>query len=169
MIMKKILLSLLISALVITIADAQSTWMNYKIDSRLSAKVPNEPKPVDENTVMASDNDGCAYLITIADFQQLAGLDSAKLAPLAATPEFAGALKTGILSKMPGYTMSDVKVGNWNGYVCYNVDGGNDTQKVKIYTFMVIVGSKLYNLSAVVPAALAFTGKDDFFASLKLN
>jgi len=168
--MKKFLLLLLITSLsVTTVTKAQNAWINYKIDNRLSAKLPVEPKKVDENSVMASDNDGATYVITIADFEKLAGLDSAKIAPMATTAEFAGSLKTGMLSKMPGYTLGDVKVGKWKGYTCYNVEGGNGELKVKTYTFMVIVGSKLYALSAVLPASLTFSGKDDFFASVALN
>jgi len=111
--MKKIILLLMVSLSVITIAKAQNPWIVYKIDSKLSAKVPNQPKPVDENSVMSSDNDGAAYIITIADFEKLAGIDSVKLAPMENTPEFANSLRTGMLSKMPGYTLGDVKIGNW--------------------------------------------------------
>jgi hypothetical protein len=167
--MKKNLLLLIVFTLVITVTKAQNTWINYKIDSKLSIKVPNEPKQIDENSVLASDNDGAAYIITIADFQKLAGLDSAKIAPMANTPDFASSLRTGMLSKMPGYTLGDVKIGTWHGYVCYNVEGGNDASKIKVYTFMILIASKLYGLSVVVPDSLAFTGKDDFFASVALN
>ena len=167
--MKKFLLLLMVSVSVITIANAQNTWINYKIDSKLSIKVPNEPKTIDENSVLSSDNDGAAYVITIADFEKLAGLDSAKLAPMANTPDFASSLRTGMLSKMPGYTLGDVKVGNWHGYICYTVEGGNEASKIKVYTFMILIGSKLYGLSAIAPDSLSFTGKDDFFASVALN
>ena len=167
--MKKNLFALIISASIITAAKAQSTWTYYKIDSRISAKVPNAPKPIDENSVMSSDNDGCAYIINIADFVKLAGLDSAKMAPMATIPDFANTLRTALLSKMPGYNLGDVKIGNWKGYPSYYVEGGNTELKIKIYTFMILIGSKLYGLTAVVPDNLTFTGKDDFFSSISLN
>jgi len=167
--MKKNLLLLLLAVSLISVGRAQNAWINYKIDSRLSVKVPAQPKQVDENSVMSSDNDGATYVITIADFEKLAGIDSAKIAPMAVTAEFANSLKTGMLSKMPGYTLGEVKIGNWKGYTCYNVDGSNGEMKIKIYTFMVLIGSKLYALTAVLPNNLTFTGKDDFFASIALN
>ena len=86
---------------------------------------------------MSSDNDGCAYIITIADFVKLAGLDSAKIAPMATTPDFANSLKTGMLSKMPGYNLGDVKIGSWKGYpypLCRGVIP--ESKKIKIYAFM---------------------------------
>jgi hypothetical protein len=70
---------------------------------------------------------------------------------------------------MQGYTMGDVKIGKWNNYYCYNIDGANTATKVKSFTFMVIIGNYLYSISAVMPDNKSAQPKDDFFASLKLN
>jgi hypothetical protein len=85
------------------------------------------------------------------------------------TPEFAGQLKQGMGSSLPGVALDDFAIGKWKGFTSYTTKGINSAQKTKIYTFMVLVGNKLYSLSAVVPDGRSTKGRDDFFASLTLT
>jgi hypothetical protein len=167
--MKKIFL-LLIAAILITISSqAQTAWIDYKIDNKLSVKLPVAPKVQDDGSAIAMDKDSLIYIITIVDFQKVAGIDSAALAPLLPEQEFADGIKTGILGKLPGFTMGAVKIGKLKDHYSYLMDGGNSVTKLKIYTYMIIIGDEAYSLTTLVPEKSGLKGKDDFFASVKLN
>jgi hypothetical protein len=153
MLMKKMLAFLFVAGMAVNIACAQSTWITYPIDAKLSVKVPTQPTKADQYSVMSMGNDSCVYVITKVDMKVAAGLDSATLVGLAPTQEFADGLKSGMLEKMQGYS----------------VDADNPTTKIKSYTFMIIMGSYLYSLSAVLPESKTSSLKDTFFSSLKLN
>ncbi|HEY4323279.1 MAG TPA: hypothetical protein VGN20_04815 [Mucilaginibacter sp.] len=167
--MKKLFLLIVLSILLFNVSKAQTAWINYKIDNKLSIKVPSEPAKTDEYSVTAQGTDTLVCVISIIDLKKIAGIDSATLATMAPTNEFTSSIKTGMLGKMEGYTLGDFKTSKWNGYYCYNVEGGNATTKVKLYTFMVIIGTNIYSLSAVMPDHRSTKDKDDFFASLALN
>ncbi|MDF2432537.1 MAG: hypothetical protein JWP44_2168, partial [Mucilaginibacter sp.] len=81
----------------------------------------------------------------------------------------ADGLKTGMLSKMPGAALGDVKIDKWKGNYTYSVDGENAEKKLKLYAYMVIIGNKMYGLVVLVPNGKSSKGKDDFFNSLAYN
>jgi hypothetical protein len=166
--MKKILLLLFTTILAVNLVHAQSDWINYKIDNKLSVKVPVQPNDM-QGSQIATDKDNLVYVITVVDFVKVAGIDSATLAPMAPTQEFANSIKTGMLGQMPGFTLGDITIGKWHGLNCYHVEGENVERKVKTYSFMVIVGSQFYSLSTIVPYDKSNKPKDDFFDSLVLN
>jgi hypothetical protein len=167
--MKKIYLLLTITIIAINIAHAQNEWVSYKIDNKLSVKVPSEPMITDEYSVMAQSKDSLFCVISVIDLKKIAGIDSAALASLATTSSFSNHIKTGMLGKMQGFTLGDFKISKWKGYYCYNVDGSNAAKKQKINTFMVIVGTNIYSLSAMMYEGKSTKGKEDFFNSLALN
>jgi hypothetical protein len=167
--MKKIFFFLVATILFLNIAQAQTEWVNYKIDNKLSIKVPAEPTKLDENSVFVRTKDSCVYVITAIDMQKLAGLDSATVASQSPTIEFANSFKKGMLGKMPGSTLGDVAIGKWKGYICYNMDGGNVAAKLKIYTFMVFIGTKVYSIMSILPENKNTKEKDIYFNSLALN
>ena len=167
--MKKILLSFCFLAILLNFALAQSDWISYKIDDKLSVKVPSPPTEADEYSVIATGEDSLVCVITKIDMQKVSGLDSAALAGIAPTDDFLNIIKTGMQEKMQGYRMGDVKIGKWNNYYCYHIDGSNATTKVKSFTFMIIIGNYLYSISAVIPEDKSTQPRDDFFSSLKLN
>jgi hypothetical protein len=167
--MKKILLTLCVLVTLLSFARAQSDWISYKIDSKLSVKVPSEPTSADEYSVIAMTKDSMVCVITKIDMQKVSGLDSAALAGLAPTDDFASSVKTGMQEKMQGFALGDVKTGKWNNYYCYNIEGTNPTSKVRSFTFMIIISNYLYSISVVLPDGRSTQLKDDFFASLKLN
>ncbi|HTI59740.1 hypothetical protein [Mucilaginibacter sp.] len=163
---------LLITALLLTacLANAQSQWINYKIDDKVSANLPVQPTRADEHSVFAKGSDSVIYVVATVDFSKLEGhLDSAQLAEMAPTTEFTDELKAGMLSEMPGSTLGDVTAGKWHGYNTFTMEGGNAAGKLKLYVYMVIIGTNMYSLMVVSPEGRDTKGKDVFFASLALN
>ncbi|MDB4902873.1 MAG: hypothetical protein JWQ63_2154 [Mucilaginibacter sp.] len=167
--MKKTFFFLVATILFLNIAQAQTGWINYKIDNKLSIKVPAEPTKLDENSVFVKTKDSSVYVIAVVDIFKLAGLDSATIASQSPTVEFANSFKNGMLGKMPGSTLGDVTIGKWKGYTCYNMDGGNASSKLKIYTFMLFIGTKVYSVMTILPENKNTKEKDAYFNSLVLN
>jgi hypothetical protein len=167
--MKKVLFSVCFLVIVLSAARAQSDWISYKIDDKLSVKMPSTPTPADEYSVIATGKDSLVCVITKIDMQKAAGLDSAALARLAPTDDFTNSLKTGMQQKMQGYVLGEVRRGKWNNYYCYNIDAANAATKVKSFTFLVVISNYLYSISAVMPDDKSTQPRDDLFASLKLN
>ncbi|MFB9842267.1 hypothetical protein [Mucilaginibacter ginsenosidivorans] len=168
--MKKSLLLFAALLFIACIATAQSQWVSYKIDDKLSANLPVQPTRADEHSVFVKGGDSIIYVVATVDFSKLEGhLDSAQLAEMAPTPEFTDELKAGMLSEMPGSTLGDVTPGKWNGYNTFSMEGGNAASKLKLYVYMVIIGTNMYSLMAIVPEGHETKGKDVFFASLALN
>ena len=89
----------LIIALVLTagIANAQDGWVTHVADNRVSVKFPTEPKELTPGSFITTDDAGVAYVFTMVDLKQVAGVDSVALAPMKATPEFAAQIKTGLI------------------------------------------------------------------------
>lgn len=166
--MKKALLIFIAIILLTKLANAQTNWIDYKIDNRVSVKMPEQPQ-FKNGGLSAKDKDSSVYIVVVVDFVKTAGVDSTQLAPYEPTPDFANGLKNGMLGKMPGATMGDVKIAKWNGHYCYTVEGGYADRKLKVYAYMVCWGSTMYGLMSIIPEQNSTTSKDDFFASLKAN
>ena len=167
--MKKIFILPCLLFFLFNFARAQSDWTNYKIDSKLSVKVPAVPEKSDEYSVITTGDDSLVYVITKIDMKKIAGLDSAALAGIAPTDAFVASIKTGMEAKMPGFILSDARTNKWNNYYCYYIDGSNATTKLKAFTFLLIISDHLYSLSVVMPSNKDTKPKDYFFASLKLR
>jgi len=168
-IMKKLCLLFITSIVLLNSSKAQTEWVSYKIDDKLSCRVPAQPTKLDANSVYVKSQDSSVYVIAMIDMLKLANLDSATVASQSPTTEFANNFKTGMLGQMPGSTLGDVVIGKWKGYTCYNINGGNTTSKLKIYTFMVFIGVKVYSLMSILPEGRNAKLKDDYFNSLVLN
>src|SRR5260221_6343614 len=113
--MKKIFF-FLIALTAINTVHAQSEWVSYKIDNKLSVKVPSQPMITDDYSVMAQSKDSLFCIISVIDLKKIAGIDSAALASLAPTSSFSTHIKTGMLGKMQGFTLGDFKISKWKGY-----------------------------------------------------
>lgn len=148
---------------------AQSNWVDYKIDNKLSCKLPAKPAPDGDQSVMAKTADSVVCIITAIDFKKAANIDSATLAALALQNTFAQGMKNGIAKKMPGFTLGDIKTSKWNNYYCYSMEGVNTGKSFKVYTLMVLIGTHIYSLSTLLPQYKDPGPKDEFFASLRLN
>lgn len=154
--------------LAVTVVQAQDNWVDHKGDERISVKFPTEPREVITGTFAAKDKDSVAYVFTIVDFVQVAGIDSTALAPIKATPEFAAQLKSGMGQSLPDVKFDDFKLGTWKGFTCYT-STGVDSQMKKYDMFMFIIGNKLYSLSTIIGNGASLEGRDAFFKSVMLN
>jgi hypothetical protein len=170
--MKKIVSLVILTVVSVTFAFAQTAWVTHKADNRISVKFPNEPKEVIPGTFVSIDKigtDSVGYALTVVDFQKVAGIDSATLVPIKTTPDFISQLKTGMAQSLPDVNLEDFKIGTWKGYTSYTSMGSSPAKKQKMYIFMVLIGSKMYSLAAMVPDGQAIAGRDQFFSSLTLT
>jgi len=167
--MKKIISLVILTVVSITFAFAQTAWVNHKADNRISVKFPVEPKEVVAGTFAVHDKDSLAYILTVVDFVAVANIDSAALALMQDTPDFAAQLKQGISSTLHDVALDDFKIGKWKGHTTYTSSGLNSKDKSQLFTYMVLVGNKLYSLSTIVPAGKPIAGRDEFFSSLTLT
>ena len=167
--MKKIISLVILTVVSVTFAFAQTAWVTHKADNRISLKFPNEPKEIIAGTLAAHDKDSLTYVFTVVDFVAVAGIDSTALAPMKDSPEFATQLKQGMSSSLPNVTLDDFKISKWKGQTSYTSSGINNKDKSQLYTFMVLIGNKMYSLSIVVPAGKPTAGRDEFFSSLTLT
>jgi len=167
--MKKIISLVVLTIVSVTFTFAQSIWINRKADNRISLKFPNEPKEIVTGTLMAHDKDSLTYVFTVIDFVAVANIDSTALAPMQESPDFAAQLKQGMSSTLHDVTLDDFKIGKWKGHTSYTTTGVSNKDKSQLYTFMVLVGNKMYSLSAVIPAGKPVAGRDQFFSSLTLT
>ncbi len=152
----------------VTLANAQTGWVDHTADNRISLKFPAEPREVAAGSFAANDKDSVVYVFTMVDFVQVAGIDSVALAPMKNTPEFAAQLKTGINQSLPSVDFEDFKIGTWRGFTSYT-STGVDPQKKKYDMFMVIIGNKLYSFSTVRADGAGMEGHDKFLKSIVLS
>jgi hypothetical protein len=166
--MKKIYFLVLSFLITLTIAKAQDGWVTHKGDDKISIKFPLEPTESTPGSFTAMDKDSVAYIFTIVDFKQVANIDSADLAPIKATPEFAAQLKTGIKQSLPDVDLPDFTIGTWNGFTSYSLSG-HDSKNRKYDMLMFIIGSKLYSVSTVSPSGEGSQAHDNFVNSIVLS
>lgn len=167
--MKKLYVLFFTALITIVAAHAQTGWVNYKFDNKLSVKLPAQPQKYGQNSQKASTKDSTVCIVTLIDLKATTHLDSAALVALLPTPEFAAGLKNSMLGQMAGFTLGDMQIGKWNGNYSYTMEGSNAAKKLKTYTFMVIIGNNLYALNCLVPDGNNIKDKENFFASFKLN
>lgn len=166
--MKKIYL-LLATIILTNFCFAQTGWIDYKVDNRISAKLPTAPKDLLPGTVMSLTADSTVCIVTKVDFKVAAGLDSATLAPMLDQKEFTDGLRNGMEGQMKGFTLSDVKTGTLHGWHTFSLDGVNEDQKLKSYTYMVVIGQYMYSFTALVKDGRDTIHRDELFASVKVN
>ena len=166
--MKLIITSIFTLLTFVGIADAQSSWVTHVGDNRISIKFPSEPKELTPGSFMSFDADSVAYIFTIVDFVKVAGIDSVAMAPLKATPDFAGQIKKGITQSLPDVDLPDFKIGLWKGFTSYS-SIGFDSKKKKYDMFMFIIGNKLYSASTVTAPGVSKQGHDNFINSIMIS
>ncbi|MES2109612.1 MAG: hypothetical protein V4577_12720 [Bacteroidota bacterium] len=148
---------------------AQNDWLLYKIDQHLMVKLPTDPRKLNGNTFIAITKDSTGCIVTRIDFKETAGLDSAGVAPLLDTKAFADTIRSGLVGRMKGFTLSEMKPGKLNGHYTYLIDGVNQEKKVNAYIYLVAAGQYLYSISALVKDGRGTKEKDYFFASVIIN
>src|SRR3569833_3298171 len=93
--MKKIYLFLAAIILTINFSFAQTGWVDYKIDNRVTAKLPTAPQALMEGTVMALTPDSTVCVVTKINNKAVAKLDSAAIAPMLDSATFRDGLRGG--------------------------------------------------------------------------
>lgn len=166
--MKRILMLIVATLVVVTFANAQTGWVDHRADNRISLKFPSEPKAVDTYSFLAIGEDSTAYVFTIVDLAQVAGLDSVAIAPMKATPEFAAQIKSDLSQSLSGVNLSDVAIGTWKGFTSYTLTG-KDAKLKKYDIFMVIIGAKLYSFSTVALNGASTQGHEMFLNSIVVS
>jgi len=168
--MKKTWYLLLFVLILSASAKAQSTWTATKLDDKMSVKFPSEPKKatvnsVDTYAVMGKDSLG--LVAAVLDFAVVAHIDEATLATMKDDPQFADQFKTGFTSSRPDFNIGDITIGKWKGNTMYTMSGPQKANKSVLYVQTVIIGSKMYMMSCVVPTGVNVANKDTFFGSLE--
>ena len=169
--MKRTIYLLLFVLTLSAAAQAQTNWVTKNLDENLSVKLPALPEKtgtagIDIYSLKATD--GVIYSVSVIDFNVIAHLDSATIATMKDSQAFADQMKMGMAAKMPNYTLGDVTMGKWKSYTSYTVLGSSNADKGKLSIYMILIGSKMYTLSCVVPAALTTKNNEVFLGSPEL-
>src|ERR1700753_378413 len=85
---------------IVNCSFAQSDWIGYKIDSKLSIEVPAEPEKADEYSVGATGKDSLVCAITKIEMQKVSAVASATLVEIAPPRDFAEVIKSGMLQPL---------------------------------------------------------------------
>ena len=172
--MKKAYFLLLFFATIVSSTSgvyAQTSWVTKKIDSKLSVKFPAEPTKTTKDGVEAyilKSSDSTSYSSALVDFNVLAKVDSATLAPIKDTKEFATQMREGVAAQKTNYSFSDINIGTWKNYTTYSITGLDTSKKKKLFIYMILIGSKMYTLSCLVPDGLVTKNNEVFFNSVSL-
>jgi hypothetical protein len=155
--------------LTLTVVHAQQPWVSHKVNNRVSFKFPSTPREFIPGSFMSvSPDSSVVYIFTLVDFAKVANLDSAALAPVKATPEFAAELKKGMKQSLPDVSLSDFAIGKFNGFTSYS-SWGFDPKKKRYDMFMFIIGTNFYSFSTVTTYGTLLSSRDRFFASIRLT
>lgn len=146
---------LLLLVMVLSVAGkAQTDWVSIKLDEKIAVKFPYEPeKKVANGSVsyVSKTKDSVTYGAVVLDYNVIAHLDSATLALIKDTQQFADQTKAGIVSQKKNYIFGDITIGKWKTFTTYSMLGTNTTNKNKVSLKMILIGSKMYSLSCLVP------------------
>lgn len=169
--MKKIHTLLLLVLLFSVTAYAQTGWITKPLDNKASVKFPSEPQKATRNgidTYTFKAKDSVTYTAALIDYKIVANLDSAALAPMKDSQQFADQMKMGMASKRSNYTFGEVTIGEWKGNTTYNLSATENTRKDTLLMRMILIGSKMYALSCLVPAGTDPKNGEAFLGSVEL-
>src|ERR1700721_2972015 len=100
--MKKNFLALIVIILMFNLVHAQTDWINYKIDNKLSIKLPTQPENIDRG-VMAHTKDSLIFFA-----YKVVEVDSATLAKAISSPGFLDGLKAAMAASQPGLSLGEM-------------------------------------------------------------
>ncbi|MDB5287225.1 MAG: hypothetical protein JWR05_2174 [Mucilaginibacter sp.] len=169
--MKKTYYLLLFALMLSAAAKAQTDWVTKNLDEKLSVKFPVEPEKVTKNGIdsyTVKGKDSVGYNAAVLDYKVVANLDSAALAPVKDTQQFADQIRMGIASKKTNYTFGDVVIGKWKTYTTYSISASDNINKNTLLMRMILIGSKMYSLSCRVPANMVTKNNEVFLGSVEL-
>jgi hypothetical protein len=168
--MKKTYYLILFVLMLSATAKAQTNWVTKNIDEKLSIKFPAEPETVTKNSIdsyLFKGKDSVKYSTTAVDLKVAAHLDSATLAPVKDKQEFADSMMAGMAKKKTNYTFGAARIGKWKTYTTYTISGLENSNKSTLYIKMILVGSKMYTLSCLVPANMVTKNNEVFLDSVE--
>jgi hypothetical protein len=168
---KKTYYLLLFVLMLSTTANAQTDWVTKNLDEKLSVKFPVEPEKVTKNGIdsyTVKGKDSVGYNAAVLDYKVVANLDSAALASVKDTQQFADQIRLGIGSKKTNYTFGNVIIGKWKTYTAYSISASENTNKNTLLLRMILIGSKMYSLSCLVPANMVTKNNEVFLGSVEL-
>src|SRR3569623_378424 len=101
--MKNLILTLICTIILLNFAHAQTDdWINYKIDEKLSVKLPARPTNISRGIEAQSKDSLICFVGLIAE------TDSAKLAEMVLTPDFTSGLKAAMAEGQEGVVLGDM-------------------------------------------------------------
>lgn len=168
--MKKYCYLLLLILVLAASVNAQTQWKEINLDEKILVKFPSTPDKKTANgsiSFVAKTKDSVTFTASVIDYQVIAKIDSGGLAALKDTQGFADQIKTGISAQRKDYVLGDVKVDKWRTYTTYQLLGTKSNDSKKLYLKMIIIGSKMYGLSCLVPNQLETKDNDVFLNSLE--
>lgn len=168
---KSYYLLLLMLTMLSAAAKSQTNWVTKELDGKLLVKFPAEPQKGIKNgldTYVYKGKDSVTYSTSVMDLKVIANFDSAALAPIKDTQKFADQIRMGIVSQRANYTFEDIAIGNWKTYTTYSVSGFENSNKNKVSLQMILIGSKMYAFSYLVPFGQVTKDNEIFFGSTEL-
>ncbi len=151
-------------------ANAQTQWIATKVDEKIAVKFPINPEKKTGNgtvTFKCKTKDSVSFTASVLDYQVIAKIDSIGLAAIKDTREFADQLKAGIVAQRKDYELGNIEIGKWKTYTTYQILGKKMNDGKKLSLKMIVIGSKMYGLSCLVPDQLVTKDKEIFFQSLE--
>ena len=167
--MKKIFTLLMAIALFTLNSFAQEgAWVKQTLDNKVSVKFPSTPEILNDGAVLRIKTaDSCSYTGSFVDFAGM-GLDSATLAAMAPTNEFAEQFKSGFSAQIPGLEVSKLDITTWNDFTCYDVEGDIADKKIKMTFKCIFIGSKMFTFAVTLTEKGDAKNIDLFIKSLEL-
>jgi hypothetical protein len=167
--MKKVFTLLVAATVFVLTANAQDAWVKQKVDVKISVKFPKAPESMNDGMVLRfKDADSTAYTATNVDLAPM-GLDSAMLASMAPSEEFAEQFKGSFTAQIPGLEVTKMDITTWKDFNCYDIEGDVAEKKLKMTFKCIFIGSKMYTFVVAQDDKGNAKNKETFFSSIELN
>lgn len=164
---KNLLLALLISFT--SYASAQTGWIKQKFGDKLTISFPSEPKKANESTYIAKDSTGTVYGVVIMEIDPSAYKTTLSSDTLLVRLKFIDEVVGSIKSKMPKYTIGDLKKGEQNKIKTYSLEGVNPENKSTVHLNILMVDNVSYSLTCFLPAGVDNKNKDAFLKNFTIE
>lgn len=133
---------------------AQNNWVKLNLDEKVYVNLPAMPeKKVGNGSISYTlkTKDSIVLSVAILDYKIIANLDSTRLATIKDNPDFANQLKQGLITQRPSYTFGNMMIGKWKTFSKFDINGVRKRDQGKLKMEMILIGSKLYGLSYILP------------------
>lgn len=162
-------LFILLITLTCFIANAQTGWVKHKFGDKLTINFPSEPKKANESTYIAKDSTGTVYGVVIMEIDPSAYKTTLSSDTLLVRLKFIDEVVGSIKSKMPKYTIGDLKKGQQNKIKTYSLEGVNPENKSTVHLNILMIDNVSYSLTCFLPAGVDNKNKDAFLKSFTVE